>query len=220
MDEPMVSAAARFCRICGPGPILLALQVVALLAVGLAAGFFHYRVGLLLEPVDDACGGPDAAARIQVAEQLLARSTALAPWQPLQWIPMAGVVLALLGAMSISVYRLGRLSGRLRRANRVLMMLHGALLVLAVRALHLYDMAWTSVAKLAPTTCLMELGSLPLAQAQEAVFEILTHEHAPLLGNPDDLALVLVAVMLMAMAAGFMLWRAIVREREVQSPSP
>ncbi len=101
---------------------------------------------------------------------------------------MAGVVLALLGAMSISVYRLGRLSGRLRRANRVLMMLHGALLVLAVRALHLYDMAWTSVAKLAPTTCLMELGSLPLAQAQEAVFEILTHEHAPLLGNPDDLA--------------------------------
>jgi len=215
MDEPMVSAAARFCRICGPGPILLALQVVALLAVGLAAGFFHYRVGLLLEPVDDACGGPDAAARIQVAEQLLARSTALAPWQPLQWIPMAGVVLALLGAMSISVYRLGRLSGRLRRANRVLMMLHGALLVLAVRALHLYDMAWTSVAKLAPTTCLMELGeqgSLPLAQAQEVVFEILTHEHAPLLRNPDDLALVLVA--------GFMLWRAIVREREVQSPSP
>lgn len=211
----MVSAAARFCRICGPGPILLAL--------GLAAGFFHYRVGLLLEPVDDACGGPDAAARIQVAEQLLARSTALAPWQPLQWIPMAGVVLALLGAMSISVYRLGRLSGRLRRANRVLMMLHGALLVLAVRALHLYDMAWTSVAKLAPTTCLMELGeqgSLPLAQAQEVVFEILTHEHAPLLRNPDDLALVLVAVMLMAMAAGFMLWRAIVREREVQSPSP
>jgi len=93
------------------------------------------------------------------------------------------------------------------------MMLHGALLVLAVRALHLYDMAWTSVAKLAPTTCLMELGSLPLAQAQEVVFEILTHEHAPLLRNPDDLALVLVAVMLMAMAAGFMLWRAIVRAR-------
>jgi hypothetical protein len=45
MDEPMASAASRFCRICGPGPILLALQVVALLAVALAAGFFHYRVG-------------------------------------------------------------------------------------------------------------------------------------------------------------------------------
>lgn len=137
----MVSTATRFCRICGPGPILLALQVVALLAVALAAGFFHYRVGLLLEPVDDACGGPDPVARMQVAEQLLARSTALAPWQPLQWIPMAGVALALLGAMSISVYRLGRLSERLRRANWGVMALHAAILALALRALHLYDMA-------------------------------------------------------------------------------
>ncbi|WP_181358224.1 hypothetical protein [Stenotrophomonas maltophilia] len=219
----MASAATRFCRICGPGPILLVLQVVALLAVALAAGFFHYRVGLLLEPVDEACGGPDPAARMQVAEQLLARSTALAPWQPLQWIPMAGVVLALLGAMSISLYRLGRLPGRLRRANWGLMTLHGAVLVLAARALHLYDMAWTSVAKLSPTTCLVELGEqgrLPLAQAQRVVFEILTHEHAPLLRNPDDLALVLAALMLMAMAAGFMLWRAIVRERQAQPSSP
>ncbi len=219
----MVSAATRFCRICGPGPILLALQVVALLAVALAVGFFHYRVGLLLEPVDDACGGPDPVARMQVAEQLLARSTALAPWQPLQWIPMAGVVLALLGAMSISVYRLGRLSERLRRANWGLMALHAAILALALRALHMYDLAWTGVAKLSPAACLVELGEqgrLPLAQAQQVVFEILTHEHAPLLRNPDDLALVLVALMLMAMAAGFMLWRAIVRERQVPSPSP
>src|SRR2546427_66739 len=124
MDEPMASAATRFCRICGPGPILLVLQVVALLAVALAAGFFHTRVGLLLEPVDEACGGPDSAARMQVAEQLMARSTALAPWQPLQWVPTAGVVLALLGAMSISIYRLGRLSERLRWANWGLMALH------------------------------------------------------------------------------------------------
>jgi hypothetical protein len=36
MDEPMASAASRFCRICGQGPILLMLQVVALLAVALA----------------------------------------------------------------------------------------------------------------------------------------------------------------------------------------
>lgn len=103
------------------------------------------------------------------------------------------------------------------------MALHAAILALALRALHLYDMAWTSVAKLSPAACLVELGEqgrLPLAQAQQVVFEILTHEHAPLLRNPDDLALVLVALMLVAMAAGFMLWRAIVRERQVQSPSP
>ncbi|HEL3781715.1 TPA: hypothetical protein UOA91_003642 [Stenotrophomonas maltophilia] len=216
----MVSAASRYCRMSGPGPILLMVQVVALLALGLAAGFFHYRVGLLLEPVDDACGGPDPMARMQVAEQLMARSLALAPWQPLQWIPMAGLVLALLGAISISVYRLGRLSDRLRWANWAVMALHGVILMLAVRALHLYDMAWISVAKLAPTTCLVELGEqgrLPLAQAQEVVFGILTRQHALLLRNPDDLALVLAALLLMAMVAGFMLWRAIVRARSSEA---
>lgn len=136
---------------------------------------------------------------------------------------MAGVALALLGAMSISVYRLGRVSERLRRANWGLMALHAAILALAARVLHLYDMAWISVAKLSPAACLVELGEqgrLPLAQAQEVVFGILTREHAPLLRNPDDLAFVLVALLLMAMAAGFMLWRAIVRERQVQSRSP
>ncbi|WP_414488817.1 hypothetical protein [Stenotrophomonas maltophilia] len=219
----MASAATRFCRICGPGPILLVLQVVALLAVALAAGFFHTRVGLLLEPVDEACGGPDAAARMQVAEQLMARSTALAPWQPLQWVPMAGVVLALLGAMSISIYRLGRLSERLRWANWGLMALHAVILALATRVLHLYDMAWTSVATLSPAACLVELGEqgrLPLAQAQQVVFEILTRAHAPLLRNPDDLALVLAALLLMEMAAGFTLWRAIVRERKAEPSIP
>lgn len=201
--------------------MLLVLQMVALLSVALAAGFFHYRVGLLLEPVDEACGGPDPAARLQVAEQLMARSTALAAWQPLQWIPMAGVVLALLGAMSISVYRLGRVSMALRRANWGLMAVHGAILVLAIRALHLYDLAWISVAKLSPTACLVELGEqgrLPLAQAQQVVFSILTREQASLLRNPDDLAAVLAVLLLVAMVAGFMLWRAIVRERREPPP--
>ena len=219
----MVSAAIRFCRICGPGPILMVLQVVALLSMALTAGFFHYRVDLLLEPVDETCGGPDPVARMQVAEQLMARSLALEPWQPLHWIPLAGVTLAMLGAMSISLYRLGRLPGRLRVANWGMMALHGVILALASWALRLYDTAWTSVATLSPAACMVELGEqgrLPLAQAQQVVFEILTHEHAPLLRNPDDLALVLVALMLMAMTAGFMLWRAIVRERQVPSPSP
>jgi hypothetical protein len=73
------------------------LQVVALLAVALAAGFFHYRVELLLEPVTEACGGPDAQARMQVAEQVMARAGALDDWQPLQLDSDGGMVLALLG---------------------------------------------------------------------------------------------------------------------------
>ncbi|MBR7559551.1 hypothetical protein KC218_23670, partial [Mycobacterium tuberculosis] len=77
------------------------LQWVALLSVVLAAGFFHYRVELLLEPVTVACGGPDAQARLQVAEQVMARAGALDDWQPLGWIPWVGLVLALLGAMAV-----------------------------------------------------------------------------------------------------------------------
>ena len=104
-----------------------------------------------------------------------------------------------------------------------LMALHAVILALATRVLHLYDMAWTSVATLSPAACLVELGEqgrLPLAQAQQVVFEILTRAHAPLLRNPDDLALVLAALLLMAMAAGFTLWRAIVRERKAEPSIP
>ena len=58
----MSAATSRIRRICGQGPILLMLQWVALLSVVLAAGFFHYRVELLLEPVTVACGGGRAGA--------------------------------------------------------------------------------------------------------------------------------------------------------------
>jgi len=57
MDEPMSPATSRIRRICGQGPILLMLQLVALLSVALASGFFHCRVDLLLEPITEACGG-------------------------------------------------------------------------------------------------------------------------------------------------------------------
>lgn len=194
--------------------MLLLLQWVALLAVGLAAGHFHYRVGLLLEPVTAACGGADPAARMQVAEQLMARANALDDWQPLHWIPVAGVALALLGAMAICMHRLRWLDGRLRAACWGLMTLHAAALALAGRTLYLYESSWASVAMLSPTVCLVDLaehGSMPLEQAQQVVFHILTRENAPLLRNPDDLALVLAVVLLAAMAAGVALWRAACR---------
>ncbi|TGP50965.1 hypothetical protein EN872_14670, partial [bacterium M00.F.Ca.ET.229.01.1.1] len=96
----MSPATSRIRRICGQGPILLMLQLVALLSVALASGFFHCRVDLLLEPITEACGGPDAHARLQMAEQVMARAGALDDWQPLSWIPVAGIALALLGAIA------------------------------------------------------------------------------------------------------------------------
>ncbi|MBH1432521.1 hypothetical protein I5U42_14555 [Stenotrophomonas maltophilia] len=218
----MVSAATRFCRICGPGPILLVLQLVALLAVALAIGFFHYRVDMLLEPVGEACGGSDPAARLHVAEQLMARSNALQDWYPLHLIPLAGVTLSLLGAMALCVYRLRRTSGRLLRASWGLLALHGLVLALSLRVLHLYESAWLSVATLSPAACLVDLaadGRMPLAQAQRVVLGILAGRHAALLRNPDDLAWVLAALLVGAMAAGLVLWRAFVRERQAGSPA-
>lgn len=216
MYEPMSAATSRIRRICGQGPILLMLQWVALLSVVLAAGFFHYRVELLLEPVTVACGGPDAQARLQVAEQVMARAGALDDWQPLGWIPWVGLVLALLGAMAVCASRALWLRDRLRTANVALMVLHGGALALAGWVLHLYEDAWSNVARLSPTACLVELvseGDVPLEQAQRVVFHILTRVNAPLLRNPDDLALVLTVLLLAAMAGGVALWRAIARAR-------
>lgn len=214
----MSPATSRIRRIFGQGPILLMLQLqlVALLSVALAAGFFHYRVDLLLEPINAACGGPDEQARWQMAEQVMARAGALDDWQPLSWIPVAGIVLALLGAMAVCASRALWLRDRLRTANVALMLLHGGALGLAGWVLHLYENAWSNVARLSPTACLVELvseGDVSLEQAQRVVFHILTRVNAPLLRNPDDLALVLAVLLLAAMAGGVALWRAIARAR-------
>lgn len=216
----MSPATSRIRRIFGQGPILLMLQLVALLFVALAAGFFHYRVDLLLEPINAACGGPDEQARLQVAEQVMARAGALDDWQPLSWIPVAGIVLALLGAMAVCASRALWMRDRLRTANLALMLLHGGALGLAGWVLHLYENAWRNVARLSPTACLVELaseGDVPLEQAQRVVFHILTRVNAPLLRNPDDLALVLAVLLLAAMAGGVALWRAIARARAARS---
>ncbi|WP_401738864.1 hypothetical protein [Stenotrophomonas pavanii] len=212
----MSPATSRIHRICGQGPILLMLQLVALLSVALASGFFHCRVDLLLEPITEACGGPDAHARLQMAEQVMARAGALDDWQPLSWIPVAGIVLALLGAMAVCASRALWLRDRLRTANVALMVLHGAALGLAGWTLYLYETAWNSVARLSPTACLMDLvaeGDTPLAQAQHVVFHILARENATLMRNPDDLALVLAMLLLATMMGGISLWRGIARAR-------
>ncbi|WP_188239194.1 hypothetical protein [Stenotrophomonas maltophilia] len=216
----MSAATSRIRRICGQGPILLMLQLVALLSVALASGFFHCRVDLLLEPITAACGGPDEQARLQMAEQVMARAGALDDWQPLSWIPLAGIVLALLGAMAVCASRALWLRDGLRTANVALLLLHGGALCLAGWTLHLYENAWNSVARLSPTACLMDLvaeGDTPLVQAQSVVFHILARENATLMRNPDDLALVLVALLMATMVGGISLRRAIVRVRAARS---
>ena len=56
-----------------------------------------------------------------------------------------------------------------------------------------------------------------LVQAQSVVFHILARENATLMRNPDDLALVLVALLMATMVGGISLWRAIVRVRAARS---
>jgi hypothetical protein len=207
----MRSAFSRLGRLFGPGVMMFLLQLVALLSLGLEAGYFHSRVDLLLSPVADGCGGPDPVARLRVAEQLLARAGALDDWQPLRWIPMAGTMLALLGAMGACALRAAPEQGRLGMLCWGLVALHVAVLVLAGWTLHLYEDAWSSVVRLSPAACLVDLaeqGRTPLAQAQQVVFHVLTREYAPLQRNPDDLAMMAVSLLVAAMVASIVLWRA------------
>ncbi|WP_414540239.1 hypothetical protein [Stenotrophomonas forensis] len=210
----MRSAVSRLGRLFGPGVMVFLLQLVALLSLGLGAGYFHSRVDLLLVPVVDGCGGPDPVARLRVAEQLLARAEALDDWQPLRWIPLVGTLLALLGAAAVCALRALPQQDRLGRLRQGLVALHVGALVLAGWTLHLYEDAWSSVARLSPAACLVDLteqGRTPLAQAQQVVLHVLTREHAPLQRNPDDLAMMAVSLLVAAMVASIVLWRAAAR---------
>ncbi|HFF3761319.1 hypothetical protein [Stenotrophomonas forensis] len=210
----MRSAVSRLGRLFGPGVMVFLLQLVALLSLGLGASCFHSRVDLLLVPVVDGCGGPDPVARLRVAEQLLARAEALDDWQPLRWIPLVGTLLALLGAAAVCALRALPQQDRLGRLRQGLVALHVGALVLAGWTLHLYEDAWSSVARLSPAACLVDLteqGRTPLAQAQQVVLHVLTREHAPLQRNPDDLAMMAVSLLVAAMVASIVLWRAAAR---------
>ncbi|HGM5881928.1 MAG: hypothetical protein KH046_14315 [Stenotrophomonas maltophilia] len=207
----MRSAVSRLGRLFGPGVMVFLLQLVALLSLGLGAGYFHSRVDLLLVPVVDGCGGPDPVARLRVAEQLLARAEALDDWQPLRWIPLVGTLLALLGAATVCALRAMPQQYRLGRLRRALVALHVGVLALAGWTLHQYEDAWSSVARLSPAACLVDLteqGRVPLAQAQQVVLHVLTREYAPLQRNPDDLAMMAVSLLVAAMVASIVLWRA------------
>ena len=210
----MRSAVSRLGRLFGPEVMVFLLQLVALLSLGLGAGYFHSRVDLLLVPVVDGCGGPDPVARLRVAEQLLARAEALDDWQPLRWIPLFGTLLALLGAATVCALRAMPQQYRLGRLRRGLVALHVGVLALAGWTLHLYEDAWSSVARLSPAACLVDLteqGRVPLAQAQQVVLHVLTREYVPLQRNPDDLAMMAVSLLVAAMVASILLWRAAAR---------
>ncbi|WP_303637725.1 MULTISPECIES: hypothetical protein [Stenotrophomonas] len=193
----------------GAGLMLFLLQVVAILSVGLASGYFHHRQSLLLESLTPACGATDLAARMRVAEHLLARVGALDDWQPLCWLPMAALLLALTGTLSACVHWLHRVDATLRRSAWGLLALHGAALLLASVMLWLYEQVWAGITTTLPSACMLELatGARPwVASPQQWLLQMsgpleLLPPHAP-----DALAIVLIGLLLAAMVVGLWLW--------------
>ena len=206
----MTAFTARLGRFFGAGLMLLLLQVLALLSVGLAAGHFHQRVALLLEPLSLACGGADPAARMLVAEQLLARAGALDDWQPLCWLQMATLVLALLGTLLVCVHWLRHVDAPLRRSAWGLLALHAAALLLASVMLRLYEHVWAGITTALPAACMTDLtpdGHALPSSMRRWLLQIfaradLTPPHAP-----DALAIILCGLLMAAMVVGLWLWR-------------
>ncbi|QKW58293.1 hypothetical protein [Stenotrophomonas sp. NA06056] len=206
----MTAFTARLGRFFGAGLMLFLLHVVALLSVGLAVGYFHHRMGLLLEPLTRACGGNDAAARMQVAEHLLARAAALDGWQQLSWLPMAALLLAVLGALSVSVHWLRHADASLRRSAWGLLALHAAALLLAGAMLRLYDHAWEGIITALPAACMTDLapdGHAPPPSMRRWLLQLFAKADLMPPHAPDVLAIVLCGVLMAAMVIGLWLWR-------------
>lgn len=206
----MTAFTARLWRFFGAGLMLFLLQVVALLSVGMAAGYFHHRMDLLLEPLTLACSGADPAARMQVAEHLLARADALDGWQPLCWLPMATLMLALLGTLSVCVHWLRHVDAPLRRSAWGLLALHAAALLLASAMLRLYEHAWRGITTALPSACMTDLApdghALPPSM-RRWLLQLFARADVMPLHAPDALAIVLCGLLLAAMVVGLWLWR-------------
>lgn len=207
----MGSFAVRTGRFFGAGLMLLLLQLLALSAVGLAAGYFHHRVELLLEPLTSACGGHDPVARMQVAEHLLARVEALDDWQPLIWVMGTAVLLALLGALLVCVHWLRRVDARCRTSAWGLLALHLLALGLATWMLRLYEQVWAGVVTLLPIQCMVEEEGRDRSAWQPGtrwLQQMFIDAGLPLPQAPDALAIVLCGTLLAGMVVGIWLWRA------------
>lgn len=206
----MTAFTARLGRFFGAGLMLFLLQLVALLSVGLAAGYFHHRVDLLLEPLTLSCGGADPAARLHVAEHLLARAGALDDWQPLCWIPMATLLLALLGTLSVCVHWLRDVDASLRRSAWCLSALHAAALLLASAMLRLYEHVWAGVITALPAACMTDQvpeGHQTPLSTRRWLLQLFAKADLMPPHLPDGLAIALCAVLLAGMVIGLWLWR-------------
>ncbi|MEG0184750.1 MAG: hypothetical protein RR704_14995 [Stenotrophomonas sp.] len=206
----MTALTARLGRFFGAGLMLFLLQLVALLSVGLAAGYFHQRVGLLLEPMTLACGGADPAARLYVAEHLLARAGALDDWQPLCWLSMATLMLALLGALSVCVHWVHHVDAPLRRSAWGLLALHAAALLLAGAMLRLYEHVWAGITTALPAACMTDLAPddhTPPPSMRRWLLQLFARADLMPPHAPDALAIVLCGLLLAAMVIGLWLWR-------------
>jgi len=206
----MTAFTARLGRFFGAGLMLLLLQVLALLSVGLAAGHFHQRVALLLEPLSLACGGADPAGRMLVAEHLLARAGALDDWQPLCWLPMAALVLALLGTLLVCVHWLRHVDASLRRSAWGLLALHVAALMLSSVMLRLYEHVWTRITHALPAACMTVMapdGYERPSSMRHWLLQLFARADLMPPHAPDALAIVLCGLLLAAMVVGLWLWR-------------
>lgn len=206
---------ARVRRFFGAGLMLLVLQGLALASVALAAGFFHHRMHLLLEPIAVpvlmACGCGDAVARMQVAEDVLARANAFDGWQPLFWLVASALLLTLLGALAVCLQGLLRAERRHRRSACGLLGLHVLALPLAAAVLRLYEQVWAGIVTGLPVACMAE--PLPMEDGaalpvQRSMAQVLAEAGTLPPQAPDALAIVLCGLLLAAMVVGVWLWRA------------
>jgi len=193
----------------GLGPPLFLLPVLALCALALAEGGLHFRVQYLLEPAAGACAHPDLASRSAVVMAMVERGRALQPWLELRWIPIAGVLLALLAAVLAGVSAVRHAAGRVRRVAIAYVLLHAGALGLAGWALYRAETAWARVVKLAPVVCALDPANpdVPIAQVPQQAFALFMGSSAGLLHNPGRLAMVLAATLLVALVMGVWLWR-------------
>ena len=193
----------------GRGAGLFVLPVMALLVLALAEGGLHLRVQYVLEPAAGACAHPDLAARTAVMMAMLERAQALQLWQALRWLPIAGVLLALLSALWAGLSALRGATGHVWRMATAYVLLQAGALGLAAWTLLRQERAWASVKQLAPVVCALDSSdpSVPVAQTPQLAFDLFLGRSAALLHNPGQLAMVLAAVLLVGVVLGLWLWR-------------
>ncbi len=141
---------------------------------------------------------------------MLARAGALDDWQPLCWLPMATLVLALLGTLLVCVHWLRNVDAPLRRSAWGLLALHAAALLLASVMLRLYEHVWAGITTALPAACMTDLtpdGHALPSSMRRWLLQIFARANLTPPHAPDALAIILCGLLIAAMVVGLWLWR-------------